>query len=84
MFIIRFLVDGVYINFYFSDVDGILKSETDNPSIGILLCKKKNDIIAEYSLKDMTKPMGISEYKLTGALPKSREDTLPSAEFIEV
>ncbi len=70
------------LNFYLSAVDGILKSETDNPSIGILLCKKKNDIIAEYALKDMTKPMGISEYKLTGTLPEKLEDTLPSAEDI--
>ncbi len=70
------------LNFYLSAVDGILKTDKDNPSIGILLCREKNNIIAEFALKDMTKPMGISEYKLTGALPENLENTLPSAEDI--
>ena len=50
------------LNFYLSAVDGILKKEQDNPSIGLLLCKSKNNLVAEYSLKDMSKPIGISEY----------------------
>ena len=48
------------LNFYLSTVDGILKKDQDNPSIGLLLCKRKNDLVAEYSLKDMSKPMGLS------------------------
>ena len=50
------------LNFYLSAVDGILKKEQDNPSIGLLLCKSKNDLVAEYSLKDMSKPIGVSAY----------------------
>lgn len=70
------------LNFYLSAVDGILKTDQDNPSIGILLCREKNNVIAEFALKDMTKPMGISEYKLGGVLPENLENTLPSAEDI--
>lgn len=70
------------LNFYLSAVDGILKTDKDNPSLGILLCREKNNIIAEFALKDMTKPMGISEYKLTGVLPENLENALPSAEDI--
>ena len=70
------------LNFYLSAVDGLLKTEKDNSSIGILLCREKNNIIAEFALKDMTKPMGISEYKLTGSLPEILEDTLPTTEDI--
>ena len=44
------------LNFYLSAVDGILKKEQDNPSIGLLLCKSKNNVVAEYSLKDISKP----------------------------
>lgn len=50
------------LNFYLSAVDGILKKEQDNPTIGLLLCKSKNNLVAEYSLKDMSKPIGVSEY----------------------
>lgn len=71
------------INFYLSAVDSILKKEQDNPSIGILLCKKKNNVVVEYALKDMSKPIGVSEYKLTDYLPKEFENTLPSIKDIE-
>lgn len=71
------------LNFYLSAVDHILKRDGDNPSVGILLCKEKNAVVAEYALRDMTKPIGISEYKLTGALPISLEKVLPSVEDIE-
>ena len=66
------------LNFYLSAVDGILKKDTDNPSIGLLLCKSKNNLVAEYSLKDMSKPIGISEYKITKNLPEEFEKQLPS------
>ena len=71
------------LNFYLSAVDGILKKEQDNPSIGLLLCKNKNDLVAEYSLKDMSKPMGVSEYKVTRDLPEELMNQLPSVEDIQ-
>ena len=70
------------INFYLSAVDGILKTEQDNPSIGLLLCKTKNDLVAEYALKDMSKPIGFSEYKVTSRLPEELMRQLPSVEDI--
>ena len=71
------------LNFYLSAVDGILKKEHDNPSIGLLLCKSKNNLVAEYSLKDISKPIGVSEYKVTSNLPDDLEDQLPSSEDIQ-
>ena len=71
------------LNFYLSAVDGILKKESDNPSIGLLLCKSKNNLVAEYSLRDMSKPIGISEYKITNNLPEELENQLPSVEDIQ-
>ncbi len=71
------------LNFYLSAVDGILKKDGDNPSIGLLLCKSKNALVAEYSLKDMSKPIGVSEYKVTGDLPESLSKQLPSVEDIQ-
>ena len=70
------------LNFYLSAVDGILKKEEDNPSIGLLLCKSKNNLVAEYSLKDVSKPIGVSEYKVTSSLPNALEEQLPSVEDI--
>ena len=61
------------MNFYLSAVDGILKTEQDNPSMGLLLCKSKNDLVAEYLLKDMSKPIGVSEYRVTNDLPQELE-----------
>lgn len=71
------------LNFYLSAVDGILKKEQDNPSIGLLLCKSKNNVVAEYSLKDISKPIGVSEYKVTSSLPDELEKQLPSIEDIQ-
>ena len=71
------------LNFYLSAVDGILKKEQDNPSIGLLLCKSKNNVVAEYSLKDISKPIGVSEYKVTSILPDELEEQLPSVEDIQ-
>jgi predicted nuclease of restriction endonuclease-like (RecB) superfamily len=71
------------LNFYLSAVDDILKTDEDNPSIGILLCKTKDNIIAEYSLKDMTKPIGVSEYKILNKVPKQYKKALPSVEDIK-
>lgn len=71
------------LNFYISAVDDLMKTEHDNPTIGLLLCKNKRGMIAEYSLRDIEKPIGVSEYKLLKDLPKQYEDILPSAEDIE-
>ena len=71
------------LNFYLSAVDSQIKKKGDNPSIGILLCKQKDKIEAEYALRDINKPMGISEYKLTNTIPKNIKTSLPSVKTIE-
>ncbi|MEX3614422.1 MAG: PDDEXK nuclease domain-containing protein [Burkholderia gladioli] len=71
------------LNFYLSAVDGLLRHEHDQPTIGLLLCKSQNRIVAEYALKDIAKPMGVAEYQLIEALPKELETNLPSIERIE-
>ncbi|NEW61730.1 DUF1016 domain-containing protein, partial [Sulfurovum sp. bin170] len=71
------------LNFYISAIDGEVRGERDNPTIGILICKSKNDTIVEYALKDINKPMGVSEYQLTQVLPKEFKSSLPTIEEIE-
>lgn len=71
------------LNFYLTVVDKQLKTEHDNPSIGLLLCKEKDKLVAEYALTDVNKPIGISEYQLTQALPDNLKSSLPSIEEIE-
>jgi len=71
------------VNFYLSAVDDMLKHESDNPSIGIILCKERDKLTAEYALKDINKPIGVSEYRLSDFVPAELVDTLPSAEDIE-
>lgn len=71
------------LNFYISAIDTILKSEKDNPTIGILICKSKNNTIVEYALRDISKPIGVSEYKITKELPKEFKSSLPTIEEIE-
>lgn len=72
------------LNFYLSAIDSQLKHEQDNPSIGLILCKHKDKIDAEYSLRDIQKPIGISEYKLTQALPKEFKSQLPTVKQLEI
>jgi predicted nuclease of restriction endonuclease-like (RecB) superfamily len=71
------------LGFYLTAVDRQVKSEHDNPTIGLLLCKNKNKIVAEYALGDKTQPMGIAEYKLLESLPAELQTSLPSIEQIE-
>ena len=71
------------LNFYLSAVDDILRHESDNPTIGILLCKEKDKMTAEYALRDINKPIGVSEYKLSDFVPQELVGTLPSVEDIE-
>ena len=71
------------LNFYLSAVDNIMRKDGDNASIGLLLCKEKNNIIAEYALQEINRPIGVSEYKLVEKLPSELENALPSVEDIE-
>lgn len=71
------------LNFYLKAVDMEIKSDKDEPTIGILLCKGKDKTLVEYALSDIHKPMGVSEYELTHILPKELESSLPSIEEIE-
>ena len=71
------------MNFYCSVVDDVLKHNLDQPTIGLILCENKNKIVAEYALKGIEKPIGISEYELTRALPDNLKSSLPSIEEIE-
>ena len=71
------------LGFYLTAVDRQVKTEQDNPTIGLLLCKSKNKIVAEYALGDKTQPMGIAEYKLLESLPPELQTSLPSIEQIE-
>jgi len=71
------------MNFYCSAVDDRLKHENDQSTIGLILCQTKNKIFAEYALRDIHKPIGISEYELTRVLPDNLKSNLPSVEEIE-
>lgn len=68
------------MNFYLSAVDDLLRHPIDQPTIGIILCKSKNRTVAEYALRDLNKPVGVSQYSLTASLPKQLQGSLPSAE----
>jgi predicted nuclease of restriction endonuclease-like (RecB) superfamily len=71
------------LGFYLTAVNRQVKSEQDNPTIGLLLCKIKNKVVAEYALGDTSQPMGISEYKLLESLPEQLQTSLPTIEQIE-
>lgn len=71
------------LNFYLSAVDSLLKTDNDNPTIGMLLCRDKNKIETEFALRDINKPMGVSEFTLTEILPDELRGSLPTVEEIE-
>jgi predicted nuclease of restriction endonuclease-like (RecB) superfamily len=71
------------LNFYCNVVDDKLKHETDEPTIGLILCQGKDRILAEYSLRGIQKPIGVADYELTQALPKELKSSLPTVEEIE-
>ncbi|MES2476930.1 MAG: PDDEXK nuclease domain-containing protein [Verrucomicrobiota bacterium] len=71
------------LNFYLAAVDAQIKAPDDKPTIGLLLCKTKNHLVAEYALSGMEKPIGIAEYQLVRALPEPLDTCLPSIEEIE-
>jgi predicted nuclease of restriction endonuclease-like (RecB) superfamily len=71
------------LNFYLKAVDEQLRGDRDEPTIGILLCKSRDRVVVEYALSDIGKPMGVSEYQLTRALPDNLKSSLPSIEELE-
>lgn len=71
------------LNFYIKAVDEQLRKPGDHPTIGILLCKQRDKLVAEYALSDINKPIGVSEYQLTQSLPEAFKSSLPSIEEIE-
>ncbi len=71
------------MNFYCSVVDDQLRHPQDQPTLGLILCQTKDRIIAEYSLRDIDKPIGVADYELTRALPEKLASSLPSIEAIE-
>lgn len=71
------------MSFYVSAVDDLLKQSGDNPTIGIILCKTKNQILVEYALRDVNKPIGVSTYQLQDALPENLQGSLPTIEQLE-
>lgn len=71
------------LNFYLSVIDDTLRREGDNPTIGLLLCKDKERLVAEYALKDINKPIAVADYLLTKAIPEDLKGALPTIEEIE-
>jgi predicted nuclease of restriction endonuclease-like (RecB) superfamily len=71
------------LNFYLTAVDELIRSGQDGPTIGLLLCKDKRGLVAEYALRDINKPMGVSTYAISQVLPKALRDKLPSIEAIQ-
>ena len=70
------------MNFYLSAVDDLLKDENDNPSIGIIMCKNKNAVDVEYALRDINKPLGISEFTFN-ELPETIKSNMPTVSELE-
>jgi predicted nuclease of restriction endonuclease-like (RecB) superfamily len=71
------------LGFYLTAVDAQIKHPQDGPTIGLLLCKSKNKVVAEYALRDSNQPMGVAEYRLIESLPAELQTSLPSIEQIE-
>ncbi len=71
------------MNFYLSAVDTLLRQADDKPTIGILLCRDKNNLEAEFALRDINKPIGVSEFSLTEILPEELSSSLPTIEDLE-
>jgi predicted nuclease of restriction endonuclease-like (RecB) superfamily len=72
------------LNFYCSVIDSQIKTDIDKPTIGILLCKNKDNLVAEYSLKDVSKPIGISEYKTLDTMPEELKGIMPNVKELEL
>jgi hypothetical protein len=75
------------VNFYLNAVDDLLRHPDDQPSIGLVLCREKegsNKMLLEYALRGLEKPVGVSAYQLTRALPDNLKPSLPTVEEIEI
>lgn len=79
----KFLLELGQLNFYCNVVDDTLRHATDQPTIGLMLCQGKDNILAEYALRRIDKPIGIASYELTRALPQTLQSVLPSIDDIE-
>ena len=77
--------DAGQMNFYLSAVDDLMRHPDDKPSIGLILCKTRNRVIAEYALREVAKPIGIAEWqtRLVQSLPEDLKGKLPTIEEIE-
>lgn len=71
------------MNFYLSAIDGLLRTDADGPSVGLILCRSRDKVVAEYALRDVRKPIGISLYRLNESLPAQFRQDLPSIEMLE-
>ena len=71
------------LNFYVSAADHLLRNDDDNPSIGLLICKSKDETIVKWSFEDINKPIGVAAYQLNNVLNKTLSETLPTIEDIE-
>ena len=71
------------MNFYLAVADDLLRHPDDAPSIGLLLCRTQNKVVAEYALRGVDRPLGISSYQLAQALPQELAGQLPSVEALE-
>ena len=71
------------LNFYINVVDDKLRGENDNKTIGLLLCKGKDEVVAQYALTGYDQPIGISDYQLSKVIPEKLKSALPSVEEVE-
>ncbi len=71
------------LGFYMTAVDAQVKNDADGPTIGLLLCKGRDEVVAEYALRDTSRPLGVSEYQLIDSLPDDLQTALPTVEQIE-
>ena len=71
------------MSFYLSVANDKLKHPSDNPTIGLLICKSKSKVVAEYSLKGLRKPIGVTDYQLSSMLPDKYKESLPSTTELE-
>ena len=76
--------DAGQLNFYLSAIDDLVKDETDNATIGLLLCKNKDNFTAEYALRNISSPIGVSEYKLLEDMPEYLQSQLPTEEDLNL
>ncbi|WP_229119992.1 PDDEXK nuclease domain-containing protein [Enemella evansiae] len=71
------------LGFYMTAVDAQVKIDADGPTIGLLLCRTKNEVVAEYALRDNNRPLGVAEYELLKSLPEPLQTNLPTIEQLE-